>query len=454
MGNQMASTLIGRQAVVIGAGMAGLPAAGVLADFFEHVVVVERDVLPLDASHRTGTPQARHTHALLAGGQRALGELFPGFEQDLAGAGAVPLSVGLDLRLERPGYDPFPARDLGLVAKAMSRPLIEFTIRERVKQHTNITIREHCRVQVVVASPDGAAVSAIRFENSQGRSETLPVDLVVDASGRGNHTFDLLEALGRPRPEETIIGVDICYATAVFAIPDDASTEWKAVVTFDEPAQGGCAAVMFPLERNRWIVTLVGRHGNQPPGDRDGFLAYARQLRTPTIYDAIKDAEQLGAITRFGFPASFRRHFDRLEEFPRGLLPFGDSICRFNPVYGQGMSVAAHEACLLRELLERGAAEPEPLAGLASAFFAESAALIETPWALAATPDLAHPKTEGQRPKDLGQTLEFTEALFKLASRDPGIHKLLFEVLHLLKPFSVLRNPDLVERVKGVAVPA
>jgi hypothetical protein len=111
--------------------MAGLPAAGVLADFFEHVVVVERDILPLDASHRTGTPQARHTHALLAGGQRALGELFPGFEQDLAGAGAVPLSVGLDLRLERPGYDPFPARDLNLVAKAMSRPLIEFTLRQR-----------------------------------------------------------------------------------------------------------------------------------------------------------------------------------------------------------------------------------------------------------------------------------------------------------------------------------
>jgi 2-polyprenyl-6-methoxyphenol hydroxylase-like FAD-dependent oxidoreductase len=136
----MASTLIGRQAVVIGAGMAGLPAAGVLADFFEHVVMVERDILPLDASHRTGTPQARHTHALLAGGQRALGELFPGFEQDLAGAGAVPLSVGLDLRLERPGYDPFPARDVNLVAKAMSRPLIEFTLRQRVNQHTNITI--------------------------------------------------------------------------------------------------------------------------------------------------------------------------------------------------------------------------------------------------------------------------------------------------------------------------
>jgi 2-polyprenyl-6-methoxyphenol hydroxylase-like FAD-dependent oxidoreductase len=170
---------------------------------------------------------------------------------------------------------------------------------------------------------------------------------------------------------------DITYATAVFAVPEDAPTDWKAVATFDPPTEGGLAAVMFPLEHDRWIVTLVGRHGEKPPGDRDGFLAYAQRLRTPTIYDAIEKAEQLGEIARFGFPASFRRHFDRLVEFPRGLLPFGDSICRFNPVYGQGMSVAAQEARLLHELLERHAAEPDPLAGLAPAFFAESASLID-----------------------------------------------------------------------------
>jgi len=123
----MKSTSIGRQAVVVGAGMGGLPAARALADFFEHVVVLERDTLPLDASHRTGTPQARHTHGLLTGGQRALNDLFPGFIQDLAAAGAVPLRFALDNRLERPGFDPFPKRDLGLTVYAMSRPLIEFT---------------------------------------------------------------------------------------------------------------------------------------------------------------------------------------------------------------------------------------------------------------------------------------------------------------------------------------
>ena len=121
----MTSSLIGKQAVVVGAGMSGLPAARALADYFEQVVVLERDTLPFVASHRTGIPQGRHTHALLAGGQRALGDLFPGFEQDLTDAGAVPVNAGLDFRFERPGYDPFPVRDLGLVVSAMSRPLIE-----------------------------------------------------------------------------------------------------------------------------------------------------------------------------------------------------------------------------------------------------------------------------------------------------------------------------------------
>ena len=125
----MASHLIGKQAVVVGAGIGGLTAAGALAEYFEQVVVLERDTLPPDAAHRAGTPQSRHIHGLLAGGQRALGELFPGFEQDLAGAGALPLRITLDVRIEMPGYDPFPQRDLGLLTYTMSRPLIELVVR-------------------------------------------------------------------------------------------------------------------------------------------------------------------------------------------------------------------------------------------------------------------------------------------------------------------------------------
>jgi 2-polyprenyl-6-methoxyphenol hydroxylase-like FAD-dependent oxidoreductase len=442
---------IGRRAVVIGAGMAGLLAARAFVDFFEEVVVLERDSLRPDASPRTGTPQCRHTHALLMGGQRAISDLFPGFEQELAAAGAVPLKTGLDVRLERPGFDPFPQRDLGLINCAMSRPLIELTVRQRIAQLRNVTIRDRCRALALVPSADGGAVTALRFENEDRKRETLAADLVVEAAGRGNLTLDLFDFLGHPPPEETAIGVDIGYATAVFAIPDAAPTDWKGVMTFDAPAEGGLAGILLPLEHDRWIVTLVGRHGDKPPGDWQGFLAYARTLRTPTIYTAIERAEPLGEVARFGFPASIRRHFDRLDDLPRGLLLLGDAICRFNPVWGQGMSVAAQQTRLLRDLLRRRTGESEPLVGLASAFFAEAAELIETPWALAAVPDLAHPRTTGRRLDDLQQNLEFGEALNRLAAEDPSVHKLLYEVLHLLKPQSVFRDPELVERVRALA---
>jgi len=240
----------------------------------------------------------------------------------------------------------------------------------------------------------------------------------------------------------------------VLPTPKDSPDDWTAVMTFDPPAQGGLAGIALPLEGKRWIVTLVGRHGHKPPGDWDGFLSYAQQLRTPTIYDAIRHGGPLGELARFGFPASVRRHFDRLETFPRGLLPFGDAICRFNPIHGQGMSVAAQEACLLRALLQRRAGETDPLDRLVPVFFAEAAALIETPWSLAAIPDYAVPETEGERPEDLAQTLEFGAGLTRLAAVDEAVHKLWVEVLHLLKPQDVLREPEIVERVKALAAQA
>ena len=457
----MASTLIGKQAVVIGAGMGGLTAAAALADHFDQVVVLERDTLPSEPIYRAGTPQARHVHALLLSGQRALSELFPGFEQDLARAGAVPLRVGLDVRLERPGYDPFPQRDLGWFSCAVSRPTIERAVRRRLESRANTTLRQRCRVLEVLASPNGAAVTGVRYEDDNGISETIAADLVVDASGRGALTLALLQSIGRPLPEETTIGIDLGYATCVFAIPDDASTDWKGVMTFGQAPQNSRGGLMLPLEGNRWMATIGGRHGDVPSGDAEGFLTYARALRTPTIYNAVRHAKRLDGVARYGFPESVRRHFERLEVFPRGLLPIADAICRFNPVYGQGMSVAALEACLLRTLLEKlGGERPEgerlegerlgedgdPIAGLAPAFFAEMQTLIETPWSVAIF-DFVFPDTRGQRPADFETTLKFGIALTGLAAEDPDVHKLTVEVQHLLRPRSIYRDPALVQRV-------
>ncbi|MEA2810828.1 MAG: hypothetical protein QOJ17_4969 [Rhodospirillaceae bacterium] len=442
----MASEAIARQAVVIGAGIAGLAAARALSDHFEQVVVLERDSLSDGPVHRPGTPQSRHAHGLLVGGQRALSELFPGFERDLVEAGAVLVRSNIDIRFERPG-DPVPQRDLGLMNYALSRPAIEFAIRQRLKSHANISLRDRCRVSELSASPDGTAVTGVRFEEGGVASQELPADLVVDASGHGAPTLALLRTTGLPLPEETVIGIDQFYATGVFHIPGDAPADWKAVLTFGGLSPTSArGALLWPIEENRWIVSLGERHGDAPPGDVDGFMAFARTLRTPTIYNAVKNARLDGEIARYGFRDNVLRHFERLEVFPRGLLPIGDSICRFNPVHGQGMSVAAQEACLLRELLAAQSPPGDLLQGLAKVFLEKIPMLIETPWNVA-TFDFMHPATRGQRPADFETRIKFAAAFMKLAADDPDFHRLIAEVQHLLKPRSVYRDPALLQRV-------
>ena len=224
----MASEAIARQAVVIGAGIGGLAAARALSDHFEQVVVLERDPLPDMPIHRPGTPQARHPHGLLVGGQRALSELFPGFERDLVEAGAVAVRNNIDVRFERPGYDPFPQRDLGLMSYALSRPAIEFAVRRRVRSCANISLRDRCRVSDLLATPDGTAVTGVKFEEGGAGSQEFATDLVVDASGRAAPTLEMLRTAGFPLPEETVIGVDQGYSTGVFHLPNDAPADWKA----------------------------------------------------------------------------------------------------------------------------------------------------------------------------------------------------------------------------------
>jgi 2-polyprenyl-6-methoxyphenol hydroxylase-like FAD-dependent oxidoreductase len=442
----MASQTIARQAVVIGAGIAGLAAARALSDHFEQVVVLERDSLGDGPVHRPGTPQAGHAHGLLVGGQHALSELFPGFERDLVEAGAVRVRANTDIRIERPG-DSLPQRDLGLTNYALSRPAIEFATRQRLRSHANISLRDRCRVSELSASPDGTAVTGVRFEEDGSGSQELPADLVVDASGHGAPTLALLKKTGLPLPEETLIGIDVAYATGIFHIPSDAPADWKAVLTFGGLSPTSArGALMWPIEGNRWILSLGGRHGDTPPGDVDGFMAFARTLRTPTIYNAVQNARLDGEIARYGFRDNVLRHFERLAVFPRGLVPVGDAICRFNPVNGQGMSVAAQEACLLRQLLATRSSPGDLLQGLAKVFFEKIPALIDTPWNVAIF-DFVHPATRGQRPADLETRIKFSAALMKLAADDPDLHRLMAEVQHLLKPRSVYRDPALLQRV-------
>jgi 2-polyprenyl-6-methoxyphenol hydroxylase-like FAD-dependent oxidoreductase len=435
---------VGSQAIVIGAGMGGLAAAKALSRHFEHVTVLDRDNLPSEPAPRIGTPQARHPHALLPSGQQALEQLFPGLTKALEQAGVVKCRAGVDMIWERPGFDPFPIRDLGFDNLFMSRALLEFACRRLLLEQGNVSLLANSRVTEILAS-DGV-VSGVRYEDADGREVTLSADIVIDASGRGGPTLALLKALGQPEPDATEIGVDVGYASAVFEAAEPEPGRWLGVLHMPNAPESSRGAFLFPLEGKRWLVGIGGRHDQQPPGDIDGYMAFLKALRRPTIYDAVCKAKQLSEIYRFNVPANVRRHFERLPRFPRGLIPVADAICRFNPLYGQGMSIAAMEACLLDQMLERRKGTPDPLEGLALAFFQEIQPLLATPWSVSES-DFILPQTRGVRPADIDRRLQYGAALLKLAAQDASVHKTMVEVNSLLKPGTALREPHIASRV-------
>jgi 2-polyprenyl-6-methoxyphenol hydroxylase-like FAD-dependent oxidoreductase len=428
--------------------MSGLAAAGALANHFERVIVLERDGLADNPSHRPGTPQCRQLHGLLSGGLEALCQIFPGLDQDLAAAGAVPIHVAADIREELPGFDPFPGRDFGRVLYAASRPLLEHTVRRRALAHRNVVIRGRCRVLDLVPSADCRSITGVRCQGMDGSQETISADLIVDASARGTLTLAALDAMGHRRPRETIVGVDIGYATATCEIPER-RPDWQGVLTFPSAPGDRRSGFLLAVEGNRWMACIAELHCQRPPLDLADFLDAASQLRTRTIHEAIRKAEPAGSPQRFGLAESSWRHYETVVDFPQGLIPIGDAVCRFNPVYGQGMSVAAREASILADLLRRRAGDAEGLAGLPQDYLAEVQPWIEGAWSMSATPDLAYPETRGERPADLEHMLDFVSALHRVAARDPEVHELLVAVRHLARPNNVLHDPTLVGRVKA-----
>ncbi len=271
--NPPISASTGSHAIVIGAGMGGLAAAAALAGSFERVTVLERDVLRPDPVPRAGAPQSTQVHGLLGGGLRALCALLPGFERDLALAGATRIRMGLDDCVEIPGCEPFPRRDLGMAAYTLTRPLLELTLRGRVRRLPNVTMRGESRVLEIVAGDDGAVVG-VRCRGAGGAEQVLSADLVIDASARGLLTAALLEATGWPEVERTVIGIDLHYVSTTFEIPQG-RRDWKIVLMFPEGQSDTRAGFLLPVEGNRWMVAIGERHAPPPAPDEASF----RELR-------------------------------------------------------------------------------------------------------------------------------------------------------------------------------
>jgi 2-polyprenyl-6-methoxyphenol hydroxylase-like FAD-dependent oxidoreductase len=360
-------------------------------------------------------------------------------------AGAEPMEPGFDMLYEIPGQDVWPRIKLSWPTYSMSRPLIERTLRRQVERIGNITVRPGCRVLSIVSDAHGLAATGIRYETPGGNRKTLESDLIVDASGNGSLTVEFLKATDRRPLAETSIGVNTRYASAFFECVD-IGNDYKGIFTFPDAPEQSRGGLILPAENHRHQVVLMGRGNDIPPIDGDEFLSYARTLPTLSVYNAIKNAKPLTGITPFSFAESRWRHFAKVPDFPNRLLPMGDAICRLNPVYGQGMTVALQEADLLFDLLRT--LDGSQLATLAPTFLTKAETLISAPWAMSAIPDFIYPETTGERPADLEDRLNFQRALGRVAVHDPEVYELLTEIRHVLKPLSLLDDPSIVRRVK------
>ena len=431
----------GEHAIVIGASMAGLLAARVLSDSYDRVTVLDRDHLPDGVTeNRRAVPQGRHAHGLQLGGQLALEGLLPGFRDETMGEGAPALRPGVEMRFKLAGHE-VARPDIPLEGSVASRPLLEGIVRRRVRAIENVTVREHCGVVDLLSS--AGRVTGVRAKDRAAGSEPvdLRADLVVAASGRGGKVPKWLEAMGYAAPAEERVEVDIMYASRNLRMRPGALGDDKIVLDAAYPGRPRGVA-MLADENGTWNVTLYGYgEDHRPPTDAAGFTAFAATVTDPDVAAAIAQAEPANDIATHGYPASVRRRYDKLRRFPEGLLVMGDALCSFNPIYGQGMTVAALEAVALRDVLRDGDAK------LAKRFFKAAHGPVDHAWKLSTGGDLALPEVEQTAPLPDRVINRYMERLVATAARDEVVARTFFEVTGMLKPPTALLTPAIARRV-------
>ncbi|MFD2762732.1 FAD-dependent oxidoreductase [Micromonospora eburnea] len=436
---------LGARAVVLGGSMGGVLAARVLAESYAEVVVVERDKVLGVSTPRRGAPHTVHAHGLHARGHLILEELFPGITDELRAAGVPTGDLG-EMRWFFNGRKLRPAHT-GLLSVTAPRPVLENHVRNRVAAIPNVTFMEECDVLGLVATDDREQIVGVRVQSrtADADAEVLDADLVVDATGRGSRTPAWLDALGYQRPEEERVKVGLAYTTRHYRTRPEMFDGVQSINPVASPAHPR-GAFFGQVGTDLCILSLTGLLGDYPPTEPEAFLEFVRSLPVPDVYEAVRDAEALDDPVSFRFPASVRRRYERLLRFPDRYLVIGDAFCSFNPVYGQGMSVAAIQAMTLRSHLRTG----RPPAS--SPFFADLSRAIDTPWDISAGGDLDFPGVEGRRTLKVRVGNAYLARLQYAATKDPEVTNGFMRVAGLMDPPEALMRPAMMRRVFRHAV--
>ncbi|MDQ4075721.1 MAG: FAD-dependent monooxygenase [Chloroflexota bacterium] len=386
-------------AIVIGSSIAGLTAANVLADHVAHVTIIDRDHLPTTPSYRSGVPQCRHGHVLLAEGQILLEQQFPGLADELLAHGAVAVDLATENASFSRGRRMTPDYRSSFPSISSSRPLLETTLYQRVAAHPRVRVLQGHDAVGLSVDDEGIYVTGVHLRDrsaSESTEQHLAGDLVIDASGRRSRAPLWLASLGYTPPQETTVNAFSGYTTRLYQRPGMLDVDWKKLYVAPTPPDQTCGGAIVPIEEDRWYVMLIGMAGDFPPTDEAGFLAFARSLHTQALYEAIKDARPLSKPYGYRHAVNRVRHYDKLPRYLEGFLVLGDAAYAPNPVYSQGMTMAAVGSRALDRTLK---AQHRQLAagqiqGLAKRFHKQLSRDMKPLWQQAIMQDQEWPTTE------------------------------------------------------------
>lgn len=422
----------------MGASIAGLCAAQVLADRFDRVVVIDRDELPAAPEWRKQVPQGRHVHLLLVAGAERLERWFPGIIDELHAGGAVDVDLSADLFWYQAGGVARRPRS-SLHGPSMSRPFLEWTIRQRVAARDNVTIRTETAASGIRLDEAGTRVAAVQL----AEGSEIRCDLLVDASGRHAHTVGWLEALGYASPTTSRVEIDTRYVSQEFRRTELPPRDWKLAGIIDDPDTKRLSMAL-PIEGDRWLVMFGGVHGEAPPTDLDDRRRYAKTFPATPIADILATSEPLGDPATHRFPSSQRRRVERMRRFPLGWVLVGDAVGSFNPIYGQGMTSAALQAEALAAELDRAGTVDRTFA---RRYFKAAGRIVNVAWSTAVGSDFAYAGTTGPKPPGTDLVNRYMDRVLVAAQRDEAVSLRFNEVVAMVRRPESLVAPGFVVRV-------
>ena len=447
---EVQSNVVGRHAVVLGGSLAGLLAARVLADHFDRVTLIERDAYPDTPEVRKGVPQANHVHGLLLRGRQVLEEFFPGLQDEMIAAGVPLLDMANDIAwYTRAGWGVrFPSK---LKVLSFTRPVLDLHVRRRLAQNPKIEIADEMEVLGLLGNPIEKLVTGVlvipRVSDADRRvAREVRADFVVDATGRSSRATRWLKDLGYEPPQETTVNAYIGYASRLYRVPENFNGDWVCAYVQSSPPKQKRGGILFRVEDNRWLLTLIGGGRDYPPSDEQGFLEFAESLRDPIIADAIREAEPVSPIRTFRNTQNHVRHFESAKDLPENFVVLGDAACAFNPAYGQGMTIAALGALELQQCLREQ--HDESLCGLAQRFQRRLARVNKAPWLIATGEDYRYRETEGGTPGLMTRFMHwYMDRVLQLATREVAVRSVLLDVFSMLIPPSALFRRAILFRV-------